>query len=158
MLRGAQGLARQKALKIVTRMARLQQAKGLVDVKQAVEMATFEPFGDVFHKTLCFSYVFHMTRFSASFCFISHDLLSEHRLKDPISGFQAHIDACTYIGPASLRFAEKLLEWGAQVQVPTTLNAISVDLRRVAEGVAEEAAALAQAEHRHTSWIEMIEL
>lgn len=40
---------------------------------------------------------------------------------------QAHIDGCIYTGPASLRFAEQLVEWGAQVRVPTTLNAISVD-------------------------------
>ncbi|TVU89890.1 cis-3-hydroxy-L-proline dehydratase [Vreelandella titanicae] len=40
---------------------------------------------------------------------------------------QAHIDGCIYTGPASLRFAEQLVEWGAQVSVPTTLNAISVD-------------------------------
>lgn len=43
---------------------------------------------------------------------------------------QAHIDGCIYTGPASLRFAERLVQWGARVQVPTTLNAISVDQRR----------------------------
>jgi cis-L-3-hydroxyproline dehydratase len=43
---------------------------------------------------------------------------------------QAHIDGCIYTGPASLRFAQQLLEWGARVRVPTTLNAISVDQRR----------------------------
>ncbi|VXB40619.1 2-Methylcitrate dehydratase AcnD [Pseudomonas sp. 8BK] len=43
---------------------------------------------------------------------------------------QAHIDGCIYTGPACLRFAEQLREWGAQVCVPTTLNAISVDQRR----------------------------
>lgn len=43
---------------------------------------------------------------------------------------QAHIDGCTYIGSASLRFAQKLVEWGGKVQVPTTLNAIGVDQRR----------------------------
>jgi len=43
---------------------------------------------------------------------------------------QAHIDGCTYIGPASLRFAQKFVEWGGKVRVPTTLNAISVDQRR----------------------------
>ncbi|QLC73890.1 DUF521 domain-containing protein [Pseudomonas sp. LPB0260] len=42
---------------------------------------------------------------------------------------QAHIDGCIYTGPASLRFARQLLDWGAQVRVPTTLNAISVDQR-----------------------------
>lgn len=43
---------------------------------------------------------------------------------------QAHIDGCIYTGPASLRFARRLLDWGARVRVPTTLNAISVDQRR----------------------------
>ena len=43
---------------------------------------------------------------------------------------QAHIDGCIYTGPASLRFAQQLVEWGAAVRVPTTLNAISVDQRR----------------------------
>ena len=43
---------------------------------------------------------------------------------------QAHIDGCIYTGPASLRFAEQLVQWGAKVRVPTTLNAISVDQRR----------------------------
>jgi predicted aconitase/predicted aconitase with swiveling domain len=43
---------------------------------------------------------------------------------------QAHIDGCIYTGPASLRFAGQLLQWGAKVRVPTTLNSISVDQRR----------------------------
>ena len=43
---------------------------------------------------------------------------------------QAHIDGCIYTGPACLRFAQQLLDWGARVSVPTTLNAISVDQRR----------------------------
>ncbi|WP_017906448.1 aconitase X [Pseudomonas asplenii] len=43
---------------------------------------------------------------------------------------QAHIDGCIYTGPASLRFAEQLVQWGAHVRVPTTLNSISVDQRR----------------------------
>ena len=43
---------------------------------------------------------------------------------------QAHIDGCIYTGPASLRFAEQLVQWGAKVCIPTTLNAISVDQRR----------------------------
>jgi hypothetical protein len=61
---------------------------------------------------------------------------------------QAHIDGCTYIGPASLKFAQKLLEWDAKVQVPTTLNAISVDLARKSEFPEElggPAASLAEA-------------
>ncbi|MBD9440352.1 aconitase X [Pseudomonas sp. PDM04] len=43
---------------------------------------------------------------------------------------QAHIDGCIYTGPASLNFAERLVQWGAKVRVPTTLNSISVDQRR----------------------------
>ena len=43
---------------------------------------------------------------------------------------QAHIDGCIYTGPASLRFARQLVDWGAKVRVPTTLNSISVDQRR----------------------------
>jgi predicted aconitase/predicted aconitase with swiveling domain len=42
---------------------------------------------------------------------------------------RAHIDGCIYTGPASLRFARTLLEMGARVQIPTTLNSISVDER-----------------------------
>jgi predicted aconitase/predicted aconitase with swiveling domain len=50
---------------------------------------------------------------------------------------QAHIDGCIYTGPASLRFAQQLVAWGAHVRVPTTLNSISVDKRRWRElGVA----------------------
>lgn len=52
---------------------------------------------------------------------------------------QAHIDGCIYTGPASLQFAQKLVEWGAKVRVPTTLNSISVDKRKWRElGVAAE--------------------
>ena len=43
---------------------------------------------------------------------------------------QVHIDACVYNGPSSLRVAERLLEWGANVRVTTTLNSISVDQQR----------------------------
>ncbi|AOE85902.1 aconitase X [Pseudomonas sp. TCU-HL1] len=43
---------------------------------------------------------------------------------------QAHIDGCIYTGPASLRFAQQLVTWGAKVKVPTTLNSISVDKRK----------------------------
>lgn len=63
---------------------------------------------------------------------------------------QVHVDGCIYTGPASLRFAEMLVEWQGRVRVPTTLNAISVDQRRWStQGVPAElgipAAALAQA-------------
>lgn len=43
---------------------------------------------------------------------------------------QAHIDGCIYTGPGGLRFAERLVELGAQVRIPTTLNAVSADRRR----------------------------
>ena len=55
------------------------------------------------------------------------ELQGAHSLVD-IS--QAHIDGCIYTGPASLRFAQQLVQWGARVRVPTTLNSISVDQRR----------------------------
>lgn len=40
----------------------------------------------------------------------------------------AHIDACLYLGPASLDFANCLADEGARVTVPTTLNVASLDL------------------------------
>ncbi|WP_136684445.1 cis-3-hydroxy-L-proline dehydratase [Falsirhodobacter xinxiangensis] len=40
---------------------------------------------------------------------------------------QAHIDGCIYASPANLRFAEAMADMGAQVRIPTTMNAISVD-------------------------------
>lgn len=63
---------------------------------------------------------------------------------------QAHIDGCIYTGPASLRFARQLVDWGARVRVPTTLNSISVDQRRWREqgidaAFGEPAAALGDA-------------
>jgi predicted aconitase/predicted aconitase with swiveling domain len=59
---------------------------------------------------------------------------------------QVHIDGCIYTGPASLRFAQMLVEWDARVRVPTTLNSISVDQRRWrAQGVAEDLGAPASA-------------
>lgn len=42
---------------------------------------------------------------------------------------QAHIDACIYHGPSSLRFAQELYKHSARFTIPTTLNAISVDQR-----------------------------
>lgn len=63
---------------------------------------------------------------------------------------RAHIDCCIYTGPSSLRLARQLVEWGAKVRIPTTLNAISVDrlgwrALGMAPAVAEPAAALADA-------------
>jgi len=43
---------------------------------------------------------------------------------------QGHIDACVYNGPSSLSFAERLVEWGASVRVPTTSNSLSIDKQR----------------------------
>jgi predicted aconitase/predicted aconitase with swiveling domain len=40
---------------------------------------------------------------------------------------QVHIDGCIYASPANLTFADRMAEMGAQVRVPTTMNAISVD-------------------------------
>ena len=40
----------------------------------------------------------------------------------------AHIDGCLFHGDAGLDFAERLLEGGAVVRVPTTLNVASLDL------------------------------
>jgi predicted aconitase len=40
----------------------------------------------------------------------------------------AHIDSCLFHGRASLDFAERLVEEGAEVAVPTTLNVSSLDL------------------------------
>ena len=40
---------------------------------------------------------------------------------------QVHVDGCIYASPANLVFAQRMSEMGAQVRVPTTMNAISVD-------------------------------
>jgi hypothetical protein len=42
---------------------------------------------------------------------------------------QAHIDGCIYTGPASLRFARQLVQWGRKSGAHH-LNSISVDQRR----------------------------
>lgn len=76
MLDGAHGIAAQKAMRIVTRVAAIQRATKLIDVTQA------------------------------------------------------HIDSTLYIGQHCLQFAERLAEWGGKVRVPTTMNPISVDLKR----------------------------
>ncbi|MDQ2704614.1 MAG: aconitase X [Pseudomonadota bacterium] len=41
---------------------------------------------------------------------------------------RAHIDGCIYACPANLTFAEAMAGMGAKVRVPTTMNAISVDM------------------------------
>ena len=63
---------------------------------------------------------------------------------------QAHIDCCIYTGPAVLKFAQTLREWGAKVRIPTTLNSISIDRRLwrvqgVDPAIAEPSEQLAQA-------------
>ncbi len=40
---------------------------------------------------------------------------------------RAHIDGCIYAGPAFLTFAERMVDLGGKVRIPTTMNAISVD-------------------------------
>lgn len=40
----------------------------------------------------------------------------------------AHIDGCLYHGPTGVEFAERLIEGGARVVVPATLNVSSLDL------------------------------
>ncbi len=55
------------------------------------------------------------------------------RLTDITRG---HIDGCIFASPANLRFAEAMLDLGARVRVPTTMNAISVDRENwLAQGV-----------------------
>jgi predicted aconitase len=41
---------------------------------------------------------------------------------------QAHVDGCLYHGKVSLDFAQRLVDQGGQVRVPTTLNVGAVDL------------------------------
>jgi hypothetical protein len=43
---------------------------------------------------------------------------------------RGHIDGCFYQGPAGLRFAERLVELGGQVAVPTSMNSLCIDRRR----------------------------
>ena len=43
-----------------------------------------------------------------------------------ISG--AHVDSCLYHGEASIDFVDRLVDGGARVAVPTTLNVGAVDL------------------------------
>ncbi|UTH46720.1 cis-3-hydroxy-L-proline dehydratase [Loktanella salsilacus] len=40
---------------------------------------------------------------------------------------RVHIDGCIYASPANLLFAQTMADMGAQVCIPTTMNAISVD-------------------------------
>lgn len=53
------------------------------------------------------------------------EAMGAHHLLD-ITG--AHVDGCLYHGQAGLDFARALLEGGAEVSVPTTLNVGSLDL------------------------------
>ena len=66
----------------------------------------------------------------------SAQLEGAHELIDIDRG---HIDGCFYQGPASLQFAERLVELGGQVAVPATMNALCIDRRRWrAQGVPAE--------------------
>lgn len=50
----------------------------------------------------------------------------------------AHIDGCFYQGPGGLAFVERLLDLGAKVRVPATMNALCVDRKEWrAQGVSE---------------------
>ena len=61
-------------------------------------------------------------------CIIAYGrILSDHPTYVDVEN--AHIDGCTYIGPGGLRFAERLVEDEGKVKMPTTLNAVSTDLR-----------------------------
>ena len=55
----------------------------------------------------------------------SAEILGAERLI-PITG--AHVDSCLYHGEATVDFAERLIDGGAQVTVPTTLNVGGIDL------------------------------
>jgi hypothetical protein len=43
---------------------------------------------------------------------------------------QVHIDATLYMVEAGLEFAEKMVDWGGRVAVPTSLNPSAIDLQR----------------------------
>jgi cis-L-3-hydroxyproline dehydratase len=75
LLEGAEGPARQAALRIIVRMAEAFDAPGLIDVERA------------------------------------------------------HLDCCIFTGPASVEIAERFRDLGGRFAVPTSLNAISTDLR-----------------------------
>lgn len=53
------------------------------------------------------------------------NILDAPRLIDITS---AHIDSCLYHGPVGVDFAERLVQLGGQVKIPTTLNVSSLDL------------------------------
>ena len=56
---------------------------------------------------------------------LAADALQADRLI-PIT--RAHVDSCLYHGQATLDFAQRLIDGGAQVTVPTTLNVGTLDL------------------------------
>ncbi len=63
---------------------------------------------------------------------------------------RGHIDGCILAHSANLIFAERLMEMGARVRIPTTINAISVDRRNwknqgVKTGFGDRASRLADA-------------
>ena len=58
---------------------------------------------------------------------IMTDMARAQGAKRLIDVTRGHIDGCQYAGPAFLSFAERMVELGAKVRIPTTMNAISVD-------------------------------
>jgi hypothetical protein len=59
-------------------------------------------------------------------------ILSMARLsgaRELISVTRAHLDCCIHTGPASVLIAEQIASLGGRFAVPTTLNAVSADLR-----------------------------
>lgn len=66
-------------------------------------------------------------------------MAASHRATHLTDVTRGHIDGCILAHDANLIFAEKMAELGAQVVVPTTINAISVDRENWArQGVAAE--------------------
>src|ERR1700687_3154377 len=47
---------------------------------------------------------------------------------EPVPVESAHIDGCLYHGDSGVHFAERLVELGGKVAVPTTLNVGALDL------------------------------
>ena len=58
---------------------------------------------------------------------ITTAMAAQQGAKKLVDVVQGHIDGCIYASPANLTFAEKMADMGANVRVPTTMNAISVD-------------------------------
>ncbi|HET9311112.1 MAG TPA: aconitase X catalytic domain-containing protein [Actinomycetota bacterium] len=86
-------------------------------------------------------------RFAMRILVRAAEAMGAERLLDVSS---AHIDGCLYHGKAGLDFARRLVDGGAEVSVPTTLNVSSLDLLhpglvRLDRGTAAEARELMDA-------------